>query len=84
MKLAKNASNKLKGIAISKIPKGRTPKLPITSHINTNPTNHDRNVVCSKVNFLLKIKIAIAKHNDQIPQTAPLIGCSGNVNPKFW
>jgi len=45
IKVAMNASKKLKGTAIGKILKGKTPKFPITNHMKTNPTNQDKNAV---------------------------------------
>ena len=83
IRLAKNVSNKLNGIAKVSIPNGKTPILPITSHINTKTTNHERRTVCSRVNFLAIMNMAIAKHNDHNPQIAPLIGVDGNTRPRF-
>ena len=51
MKAARKASSKLKGIATGKIPHGKTPKLPITSHIKTKPMNHESRKVCNRLNF---------------------------------
>jgi len=81
IRLARNASNKLNGIAKKRIPNGKTPIFPELIHINTNPANHERRVVCCNENFFAIINIAIAKHNDQIPQTAPFIGSDGNTSP---
>ena len=83
IKLAKNTSSKLNGMAIGKIPKGRIPKFPKTNHINTNPTNQDKNVVLANENFWAIKYIAMAKHKDQTPQIAPLTGCSGKIIPSF-
>jgi len=55
----------------------------MTIHINTKPTNQERKVVCRSENFFDMINIAIAKHNDQTPQTAPFTGSEGNVSPSF-
>ena len=82
IKVARNASNKLKGIAANRMPVGNTPIFPITTHINTKPTNHESRVVCNKVNFLAIIKIEIANNSDQIPQSTPLIGSVGKTSPK--
>ena len=70
-------------MAIGKILYGKTPKFPITNHISTKPIIQARIVVSCKVNFLERIKIIHAKHKDQIPQTATLTACSGNVRLKF-
>lgn len=83
IKLAKYASSMLKGMAAGNISKGKKPRFPVTSHINTKPTNQDKKVVCTKVNFLLIMKIKTAKQKDQIPHTAPLTGNSGNISPSF-
>lgn len=40
-----NVSNKLSGMAAYKIPKGKTPKFPITTHIIAKAINHERKVV---------------------------------------
>jgi hypothetical protein len=77
-------SRMLNGIAYHKIPYGKTPRLPIVTHIMTNATNQDRKVVCMRVNFLAKIKIATANRSDHIPQTAPLIGADGKLSPRSW
>lgn len=68
-------------MANNNIPFGNTPKLPMTTHIKTKATNQDKNVVCSNVNFLAMKKIVIANSKDQIPQTAPLMGAEGKINP---
>lgn len=81
IRLARNASNKLKGIAKDRIPNGNTPIFPELIHINTNPTNHESKVVSSKENFFAMINTAMAKHRDQIPQTAPFTGSDGNTSP---
>ena len=81
IKLAMYASSILNGIAYTKSPYGNTPRLPITTHIKTKPTNQENRVVCSNENFLEIIKIAIANSNDQRPQIAPLMGSEGNVSP---
>jgi hypothetical protein len=83
IKDAIKASSKLKGTAIYKSPSGKTPKLPITTHINTKATNQERNVVCIHENFLEITNMAIANNNDQSPQTAPLIGLEGKTRPRF-
>lgn len=83
IKLAKKASNKLKGTAKTNSPTGSTLIFQITIHINTKPANQDRKVVWSNENFFDIMNIAIAKHNDQIPQTALLIGPEGNTSPSF-
>lgn len=83
IKLAKNASNKLSGIAKGNIPIGRILIFPITIHINAKPTNHERNVVCNNENFFEIINIEMAKHKDHKPQTAPLIGAEGKMSPSF-
>ena len=79
--VAKNASNKLNGIAIGKSPNGNTPIFPITNYINTKPTNQEKSVVLSNVNFFDIIKIEMAKSSDHIPHTAPFIGSAGKVSP---
>ena len=83
MKDAKKASSKLSGTAMNNIPYGKTSKLPMTTHINTKPTNQERNVVCIKVNFFEMINMAMANNNDHSPQTAPLIGSEGKTRPSF-
>jgi hypothetical protein len=83
MRLAKNTSNKLSGMANGRIPNGKTFIFPTTSHISTNPTNHEIRVVCNSVNFFAIINMAIAKHNDHNPQTIPLIVSEGNTRPRF-
>lgn len=45
IKVAKKDSKILNGIAKYNILKGNTPMFPSTNHINTKPTNQDRNVV---------------------------------------
>ena len=80
---AKNASSKLSGTAKISKPAGKTPRLPITTHIKTNPINQENKVVCSKVNFLDMIKTEMAKNSDQSPQIAPLTGSAGNISPSF-
>jgi hypothetical protein len=45
IRLAKNASNKLSGMAKRRIPNGKTPIFPELIHINTNPTNHESRLV---------------------------------------
>jgi hypothetical protein len=75
------ASSKLKGTAIYKRPSGNTPILPITTHMSTKPTNQERKVVWIKVNFLERIKIAMANNSDHKPQMAPLTGAEGNTIP---
>jgi hypothetical protein len=82
MNVATNDSSKLSGIARYKIPNGNIFKLPITSHMSTKPINQENKVVCNKVNFFAKTKMAIAKQSDHTPQIAPLIGSEGNINPR--
>jgi hypothetical protein len=60
---------------------GSTPILPVTNHMSTNPTNHDSKKVCRKLNFFETINIAMAKANDQMPQTAPFMDSEGKTNP---
>jgi hypothetical protein len=55
-----NASNKLKGTAILKIPFGKTSRFQRTVHIMQNPINHDIKVVCNILYFFERIKIAMA------------------------
>jgi len=82
--VAINASRILKGTAYHKRPYGRTPRLPMTTHIRTNPTNQERKVVCIMVNFLAIMKIETANRSDHIPQTAPLMGSDGNLRHRPW
>lgn len=70
-------------MAKGSIPNGNTFIFPTTSHINTNPKNHEIRVVCNNVNLFAIINMTIAKHNDHNPQTAPLIGSEGNTSPRF-
>jgi hypothetical protein len=81
IRLARNASNKLNGIANGSIPSGKTSIFAITSHINTNPTNHEMSVVCNNENFFAIINMVIAKHNDHNPQMAPFTGSDGKTKP---
>jgi hypothetical protein len=81
MKVAKNASSKLKGMAKYKILNGKIPIFPKTTHIKTNPTNQVIKVVCIRLNFLEIMKIAMANRKDHSPQMAPLIGSDGNTMP---
>ena len=81
--LAINASSKLNGTAKNNILYGSTFMFPMTIHINTNPTNQDRKVVCNNENFFARMNTATAKHKDQSPQIAPLIGSEGNTSPRF-
>ena len=84
IKLARKASSKLRGTAKNNIPTGNTFIFHITIHIKTKPKNHERNVVCIIENFFAIMNIEMAKHSDQSPQTAPLTGSEGNVNPSDW
>ena len=83
IKAATNASRRLRGTAPYKIPRGNTPRFAATTHINTNPTNHARNVVCASENFFARIKIAMANKSDHTPHKAPLMGLEGNVRPRL-
>lgn len=84
MSVAIHASKILSGTAYNNIPYGKTIKLPIVTHIITNPVNQERKVVCDTLNFLETIKISIANKKDQIPQTAPFTGFAGKLRPRFW
>ena len=80
--MAKYDSSKLNGKAYTKnIPKGKTFKLPITTHIIANAINHEKNVVCIIVNLLAIIYTAVANIKDHTPHKAPLIGSEGNTSP---
>jgi len=83
IKDATNDSSKLRGIAKYNIPKGNTPKLPITTHIKINATNQERKAVSTQENFLEIIKIEIANNKDQSPQIAPLIDSEGKTRPSL-
>ena len=81
--LAINASSKLNGTAKNNILYGSTFMFPMTIHINTNPTNQDRKVVCNNENFFEVMNIAAAKQKDQSPQITPLIGSEENTCPRI-
>jgi hypothetical protein len=70
-------------MAKNKMPKGKTPKFPITSHIKINPTNQAKMVVWIRLNLREIIKILTAKQRDHIPQIAPFIGSEGKIRPNF-
>jgi len=73
----------LKGTAKNKMEKGKTPKFPITSHINTKPAIHEIATVCIRVNLFDKRKIVKAKNNDHIPHIAPLTGSEEKTRPSL-
>jgi hypothetical protein len=83
IKAARKASKMLKGTAIYKSPNGSTLIFATTNHIRTKATNHERKVVCNKENFFEIIKMAMAKHKDQTPQTAPFMGSAGKTIPRL-
>ncbi|MCB9309443.1 MAG: hypothetical protein H6567_05215 [Lewinellaceae bacterium] len=69
----------LNGIAHSRIENGSTPRFPITNHIITNPITQQRINDALKENFCEMKYITVANTKAQIPQTMPLIGCSGKI-----
>ncbi len=66
-------------MAKGRILKGNTPKLPITSHINTKPITQAKPTVSQNENLWFIIKIRIENTKAQMPQTTPFIGCSGKT-----
>jgi len=84
IKVAIKDSRRLNGTPKIKSPKGSTPRFPITTHINTNPTNHDRSVVWSSVNFRERMKMTTANRSDHNPHTAPFRGADGKLRPIDW
>lgn len=51
IKVAKNVSKTLRGMAKTKIPKGKTLIFPVTIHMSTKPINQAIAVVCVNENF---------------------------------
>jgi len=83
IKAATKASRRLRGTAAYNSAYGRTPRFPITTHINTKATNQERRAVCKNENFFAIINMAIANSSDHSPQIAPLIGSEGKTRPRF-
>jgi len=81
MTAAMSASRRLSGTAKKKMPVGSTPRLYVTTHIMTNPVNHERSVVWMTVNFFSMMKMAMANRSDQNTQSAPFTGSDGNIIP---
>jgi hypothetical protein len=80
MKLARNASKKLSGTAIHRIPTGNTLIFHKTTHISTKPVNQERKVVCIRLNFREIAKIVMENKSDHIPHIAPFTGSAGKVS----